>query len=902
MFAGRIYARPAAGGARGVLARLPDPLPLPDNDAGGAEQGWATTWAAGFGAVAAALLVLELAPRLSRRGGIAKVSGASELTEGGKAPSNARKASQARAAARKANAEAGGASGASSAAAAQSFARREVDDLLADSGEGPVGRKAELAGQLKSLSAVMSAERAQRSGTAAGAPAAAAAAPAPAAHIHAHATAHDAEGRGAGSATTLADSTRAALARELSALAAVLGELMGSEALQYSYQLIKALKEQQTTCGALLGSLSGVGSALVQSASAAAQLDTLARLGRETAAAAEAAERRRPLAGNAHGLLCAAHESLLRLNELSLEAVSVPLLASQLRSALRQSLVDLATATAAPAREARRRQLEAADVNVVDALRSAPSPVLLARLAATAFDVNVTEHVERERETGRAEGEGEGERMLQAAVSELSDTADRLVATRSVLHIAVAVREAAALMEGHVLAEEGRALRRAVAQLIPDADAAASPGASSLPGSPASRIARGSATAAGVVSATSTTCEAEEGRAVKAALMVRLLVRREQLRLAGAHVAGEEHDDAPGTRALDAAWRHLVNAAEELQALVVAPQRKQQQRFRRRALARAAAAGAIARRLFSTLRALKERRATLALRRDEQLSFDNLIMETHLGYRKRALADTASLKLLRALLAAASPAEANKGGPALLERGARALHRRVRHAVEQVLPGALVGLSIGASAGGSVVASLAHAGQDDDVVVCFVVGTGDRPCTQLTFVRATIAPQAQAALFDVLQALTLGGLLDVPAAPAPAPAAADLVRLQTVDTIIEQLVGLAGAKDNSPFALCAELPAGWAMRDGEPLDAAAARLAPHGDSALAGATICCDTQSLRSPAAQIALHPGAGPAVLFLLLPAGLALLSQSHDAAEQFAQAIAHTHPQTQTQRQPHS
>jgi hypothetical protein len=208
---------------------------------------------------------------------------------------------------------------------------------------------------------------------------------------------------------------------------------------------------------------------------AAAQLDALARLGRETAAAAEAAERRRPLAGNVHGLLCAAHESLLRLNELSLEAVSVPLLASQLRSALRQSLVDLATATAAPAREARRRQLEAADVSVVDALRSAPSPVLLARLAATAFDVNVTERVERERETGRAEGEGEGERMLQAAVSELSDTADRLVATRSVLHIAVAVREAAALMEGHVLAEEGRALRRAVAQLIPDADAAASP-------------------------------------------------------------------------------------------------------------------------------------------------------------------------------------------------------------------------------------------------------------------------------------------------------------------------------------------------------------------------------------------------------------------------------------------
>jgi hypothetical protein len=417
-------------------------------------------------------------------------------------------------------------------------------------------------------------------------------------------------------------------------------------------------------------------------------------------------------------------------------------------------------------------------------------------------------------------------------------------------------------------------------------------GVSSLPGSPAARAAR---SAAGVVAASGASGEADEGRAVRAALMVRLLVRREQLRLAGAHLASEEHEDASGSRALDAAWRHLVNAAEELQALVVAPQRKQQQllRGRRRALARAAAADAVARRLFSTLRALKERRATLALRRDEQLSFDNLIMETHLGYRKRALADPASLKLLRALLAAAAPAEAAKGGPALLERGARALHRRVRHAVEQVLPGALVGLSIGASAGGSVVASLAHAGQDDDVVVCFVVGTADRPCTQLTFVRATVAPQAQAALFEILHALTLGGLLEKPAEPAPhAPhAAADLARLQAVDAMIEQ-VGLGGAKENDLFALCADLPAGWAIRDGEPLDAAAARLAQRGGNDLARATICYDAASLRAPPAQLNLRLGDGPTALFLLPPARLALLSWSQHAAEQFAQALEQPEP----------
>ena len=35
--------------------------------------------------------------------------------------------------------------------------------------------------------------------------------------------------------------------------------------------------------------------------------------------------------------------------------------------------------------------------------------------------------------------------------------------------------------------------------------------------------------------------------------------------------------------------------------------------------------------------------------------------------------------------------------------------------------------------------------------------------------------------------------------------------------MIEQ-VGLGGAKENDLFALCADLPAGWAIRDGEPLD------------------------------------------------------------------------------------
>lgn len=503
--------------------------------------------------------------------------------------------------------------------------------------------RVQLASQLKSLSAVMSAGRASNQD---------------------ESTSPATSGSSSGSAHA------PSLSSQLHQALVAVKQLLEDEQVSHAYGMQQSLRSLDEKLTALEKS----GSQRVTEK----DLSFLREGGRKLAEEAEESNKRSPIPPSAYGRLFGLHRKLLSTHESGLERVVVPRMAYELRAVVLQS-------------PALVRKLGPAVENLVQL----PASQMIHEFINLSLALKEAD---------------ESDPQVLAARSYLShfaSVADELLAAKVLLRVCISMAELDNLVEGHKLSKKVFAAHQAATRLWPESLV----NTSELPSE-------------------RTTTDAS-GAPVAAIVQLHLSVRREQyrrLRLPSASI----HDHA--------AWSHLVNACEELSSLAFSAPGELQ-------------FGNSATTFVSVLRDLvddlSERASNWgqpALQDDTTFRFDNLIMEADLTYQKTELDESRNtVKLLR---------RATKES-----RIVQAIHLHIARLVQDLIPGALVAVSVGSPTGKSVAATNSETVSEADVIVCFVLDNQSGPSQQLTFARTELPPRVQTMLFQALQHLELSDCL-----------------------------------------------------------------------------------------------------------------------------------------------
>jgi len=172
---------------------------------------------------------------------------------------------------------------------------------------------------------------------------------------------------------------------------------------------------------------------------------------------------------------------------------------------------------------------------------------------------------------------------------------------------------------------------------------------------------------------------------------------------------------------------------------------------------------------------------------DDHQSFDNLIMEARLNYRKSIITSQSSVTLLR-----------NGSGDVAIR-----IHALISKAVEKVVPGSLCSISIGTS-NGVIVACGNHT--DSDVLAAFVIGKDD--CKILIFVANDMSITSQTTIFESISKLELDQEVNV-SPPTPSTEFQDILQVFSLMTCIVAVSlpghfcsSLSVAVENDSVATC----------------------------------------------------------------------------------------------------
>jgi len=291
--------------------------------------------------------------------------------------------------------------------------------------------------------------------------------------------------------------------------------------------------------------------------------------------------------------------------------------------------------------------------------------------------------------------------VLKSHIEELTVITDELLSSRTLLKVFNSVDEMSRLVEGKVFNSLVFALEKSCLEL----GAPKVPGKNSYP----------------------------DADTLGLLLRLQVLLRKEQQERMEGSIQPSIHDVA--------LWKHLVNACNEISSLCCSNSN-----------------GLESRTFFSEMVALvtyissrcSARLGTIPLDSSERMSFANLIMEPELVYRKTQLTDLRSVTLLRRV----KPAPFDDESVQIV----RAVHAYLCKIVETIIPGSTTGLSIGSSTGDDVTVSFGVP-DENDVIVCFIIGTTDKSCKQLTFVSKSCPQSTQNALHEALGGLSFGDCL-----------------------------------------------------------------------------------------------------------------------------------------------